>query len=114
MKRDKDLINKLEIKYPEMTGEFKRVQEEQYYLFLTKQNDYGPFNISIGTNLENEKEIMLSLTGIFFRLYDKFERLRNFFIFKSNLKNETLEDTYQDISNYSVIAQVVQNGKWGK
>jgi len=113
-KIDKKLITKLETQYPEMTAEFKRIQGEQYYLFLEKQNDYGPHNISVGTNLENEKEIMLSLTGIFFRLYDKFERLRNFFIFKNNLKNEPLKDTYQDISNYSVIAQVVKNGLWGK
>lgn len=114
MKDNKELITKLEKQYPEMTSEFKQIQREQYELFLRKQNDYGPRNITVGTSLENDNEVMLSLTGIFFRLYDKFERLRNFFIFKNDLANESLEDTYQDVSNYAVIAQVVQRGKWGK
>ena len=27
---------------------------------------------------------------------------------------ETVDDTYQDLSVYAIIAQLVKNGKWGK
>ena len=31
-----------------------------------------------------------------------------------SLKNEGLVDSYSDISNYGVMAQVVARGKWAK
>jgi len=27
---------------------------------------------------------------------------------------ESINDTYQDLSVYGIIAQIVKNGKWGK
>ena len=27
---------------------------------------------------------------------------------------ESIQDTFQDLSVYGIIAQIVQNGKWGK
>jgi hypothetical protein len=27
---------------------------------------------------------------------------------------EAINDTYQDLSVYNIIAQIVKNGKWGK
>ena len=49
-----------------MTERLKELQAEQYELFCKKQHDYGSSNISVGTNLETEEEINLSLTGIWF------------------------------------------------
>ena len=34
--------------------EFKRLQRQQYELFLKKQHDYGTGNISVGTMLQTE------------------------------------------------------------
>ena len=50
-------IKQLEIDYPEMTSEFRRIQSEQYKLFCRKQHDYGPSNIAVGTQLATEEEI---------------------------------------------------------
>ena len=36
------------------------VQKEQYELFLHKQHDYGPGNISVGTMLQTPEEVKLS------------------------------------------------------
>ena len=47
-----DVIEKMEKEWPEMTKEFKKIQREQYELFLNKQHDYGPGNISVGTQLQ--------------------------------------------------------------
>ena len=39
------VIEQMEQEWPEMTEEFKKIQREQYELFLHKQHDYGPGNI---------------------------------------------------------------------
>jgi len=65
------IVEQMEKEWPEMTGEFKRLQREQYELFCRKQHDYGPGNISVGTQLITEDEIKLSLTGLWFRVNDK-------------------------------------------
>ena len=44
-----DIIAMMEKEWPEMTSEFKKLQREQYELFCHKQHDYGPGNISVGT-----------------------------------------------------------------
>ena len=37
---DGDIVSMMEAEWPEMTTEFKRLQREQYELFLKKQHDY--------------------------------------------------------------------------
>jgi hypothetical protein len=111
-----DVISYMEEKYPEMTSEFQNIQREQYELFLHKQHDYGPQNIAVGQMLVNEEEKRLSLMGIWFRINDKVERIKTLIMRGDNgsLKNEGLVDSYSDISNYGVMAQVVARGKWAK
>ena len=75
-KKSSDIITQMEQEWPQMTKEFKRLQREQYELFLHKQHDYGPGNISVGTQLQTEEEIHLSLTGLWFRMNDKIQRLK--------------------------------------
>ena len=52
-----DIISMMESEWPEMTKEFKEIQKQQYELFLHKQHDYGPGNISVGTFLVTPEEI---------------------------------------------------------
>ena len=110
------IIKQMEKEWPEMTKEFKRLQKEQYILFLHKQHDYGPGNISVGTQLGTPEEIKLSLTGLWFRMNDKIQRLKT--LLMSNRVNavadEPMEDAYLDVSNYGIMATIVKNGKWGK
>ena len=58
-----DIVTMMEEEWPQMTAEFRRLQREQYELFLHKQHDYGPGNISVGSQLQTEEEVKLSLTG---------------------------------------------------
>lgn len=110
-----DTVKHIEANFPEMTAEFKRIQRDQYLLFTQKQYNYGPDNISLGTTLEREQDRRLSLQGLFFRLNDKINRYKQMIMFGSqDAVGESLEDTFKDISVYGIIAQLVQNGKWGK
>ena len=109
------VVKKMEEKFPVMTAEFKRIQQEQYELFCAKQSNYGPDNISMGTTLERDQDITLSLQGLFFRLNDKINRYKQMIMFGSkDAVGESLDDTFKDISVYGIIAQLVQSGKWGK
>ena len=110
------IVEQMEEEWPEMTEEFKKIQREQYDLFLHKQHDYGPGNISVGTQLQTEDEVHLSLTGLWFRMNDKIQRLKNLLMNKreSAVKDEPMEDAYLDVSNYGIMATIVSRGKWGK
>jgi len=110
-----DIVTLMEQEWPQMTAEFRRLQREQYVLFLHKQHDYGPGNISVGTQLQTEEEIHLSLTGLWFRINDKCQRLKTMLMGgRKSAVDEPLEDAYLDISNYGIMATIVKNGKWGK
>ena len=84
-------------------------------MFCKKQSNYGPENISVGTKLETDEEKKVSLTGLWFRMNDKIMRLKQLVVLgsKDNV-GESINDTYQDLSVYGIIAQIVKNGKWGK
>ena len=109
------VVEQMEKEWPEMTKEFKRLQREQYELFLRKQHDYGPGNISVGTMLQTPDETHLALTGLWFRINDKIQRLKNMLMSKrESAVDEPMEDAYLDVSNYGIMATIVKNGKWGK
>ena len=111
-----DIVTLMEQEWPEMTKEFKRLQREQYELFCHKQHDYGPGNISVGTQLQTPDEIHLSLTGLWFRMNDKIQRLKTLLMGNRGnaVEGEPMEDAYLDVSNYGIMATIVKNGKWGK
>lgn len=108
-------VEECERLYPEMTREFKKIMKEQYELFCRKQLNYGPSNISVGTTLQTDEDIKLSLSGLFFRMNDKVQRIKQLVVLgKKDTVGEAVDDTFQDLSVYGIIAQVVKRNKWGK
>ena len=110
------IIEQMEKDWPNMTQEFKKIQREQYELFLHKQHDYGPGNISVGSQLQTEEEVKLSLTGLWFRMNDKIQRLKTLLMGgrEAAVNGEPMEDAFLDVSNYGIMATIVKNGKSGK
>ena len=112
---EQSAIQYCEENYPEMMAEYKRIMYEQYETFCKKQRNYGPGNISVGTTLQTKDDIKLSLTGLWFRINDKIQRLKQMVILgQPDEVGESVQDTFADLSVYGIIAQIVQNGKWGK
>ena len=74
------IVELMEKEWPEMTKEFLRLQIQQYELFLHKQHDYLPCNISVCTQLVTTEQVHLSLTGLCFRMNDKFQSLKTLFL----------------------------------
>ena len=113
-KEEISVIEQLEKEYPTIAQGYKQIIKEQYALFAKKHLDYGLQNIAAGTQLSNDEEKDFALTGLWYRLSDKVNRWKNLIITKQTSKNEPLIDTYQDITNYGIIAQLVERGLWKK
>lgn len=104
----------LKQEYPTIYEGYTQIQREQLELFAKKHLDYGMHNITAGTQLNTEDEIGFALTGLWYRISDKVNRWKNLLINRRSVQNESLMDTYQDLANYGIIAQLVARGMWKK
>jgi len=102
----------LKNEYPTIYNGYQEVMDEQFELFAKKHLDYGMHNVSAGTNLETADEVEFAMTGLWYRLSDKINRWKNMIISGRKAQNETLIDTFQDVTNYGIIAQLVSRGMW--
>ena len=110
---DNKAVKWCENSYPELCAEYKKIMMEQYVLFCKKHRNYGTGNINVGTNLDTNDDVKLALTGLWFRMNDKIQRLRQLVVNgEPNTVGETSEDTFQDLSVYSIIAQIVSKKKF--
>ena len=112
-KKDDEAVKWCEDNYPDMTQEYKKIMMEQYILFCKKHRNYGTANINVGTDLNTDSDVKLALTGIWFRLNDKVQRLRQLVVNgQPDTVGESVKDTYQDLSVYGIIAQIVSQKKF--
>ena len=112
-KEDNEAVEWCEKTYPELTAEYKKIMMEQYVLFCKKHRNYGTGNINVGTNLDTNNDVKLALTGLWFRLNDKIQRLKQLVVIgEPDTLKESVEDTFQDLSVYSIIAQIVKQKKF--
>jgi len=102
----------LKNEYPTIHDGYMQIVNEQFELFAKKHLDYGMHNVSAGSNLETEDEVEFAMTGLWYRLSDKINRWKNMIISGRKAQNETLIDTFQDVTNYGIIAQLVSRGMW--
>ena len=109
MKTAKEILKK---EYPLIYETYVEVMAEQFELFAKKHLDYGMGNVSAGTQLVNDEEKEFAMTGLWYRLSDKINRWKNMILTDRKAQNETLIDTFQDITNYGIICQMVSKDKW--
>ena len=112
-KEDDEAVKWCEKNYPELTTEYKKIMMEQYILFCKKHRNYGTGNVNVGTNLETDADVKLSLTGLWFRINDKIQRLKQLVVLgEPDTVGESIIDSFQDLSVYGIIAQIVQQKKF--
>jgi hypothetical protein len=112
-KEDNEAVKWCEDNYKSLTDEYKKIMMEQYVLFCKKHRNYGTGNINVGTNLDTDNDVKLALTGLWFRLNDKIQRLKQLVVnSEPDTVGETMQDTYQDLSIYGIIAQLVSKKKF--
>ena len=105
----RDILKK---EYPTIYNAYKDIADEQFELFAKKHLDYGMGNVAAGTQLANSDEKEFAMTGLWYRLSDKINRWKNMIISGRKAQNETIIDTFQDVTNYGIIAQLVKRGLW--
>lgn len=71
-------------------------------VMMRKQADYGPGNVSAFGDF-----------GVLVRASDKLERLRNLYQSGAEPNNESVADSWLDLANYGLIAQMWLAGDWG-
>jgi len=112
-KEDNKAVKWCEDNYKELTDEYKKIMMEQYILFCKKHRNYGTGNINVGTNLETDNDVKLALSGLWFRLNDKIQRLKQLVIRNEpDAVGESEQDTFRDLSIYGIIAQIVSKKKF--
>ena len=107
-------LDELKDKYPDIYNAYEQISKEQFHLFSRKMLDYGKGNISVGSNLDTPEEEKVALTGLWFRMNDKIQRLKHLVLLnkEAKVKTESVKDTLQDLSIYGIIAQIVKNKQW--
>ena len=89
------------------------IKNHQKISCIRLKKNYGPGNISVGTDLKSDADVKLSLTGLWFRINDKIQRLKQLIVLgEPDSVGESVEDTFQDLSVYGIIAQIVQQKKF--
>jgi len=73
-------------------------------LLIRKQKDYGPKNISLAPGGP--------LNGLRVRMFDKLARINNLLESGATPENESIRDSFIDLSNYAVIAMMVLDNNW--
>ena len=114
LSKEKEYINdidELKDRYPDIHKAYEQISREQFHLFARKMLDYGKGNISVGSNLDTPEEEKVALTGLWFRMNDKIQRLKQLVLLNKEAKvtTESVKDTFQDLSIYGIIAQIVKN-----
>lgn len=80
--------------------------DELKQLLIKKHLDYGPKNISDSPGGP--------LNGLRVRMHDKLARINNLTDKGSAPQYESLEDSFKDMANYSIIALLVLRDKWDR
>lgn len=106
-----EVVDQLAKEYPNLFKEFTAIQQEQLQLFAKKHLDYGFDNISVNGDMSKKKDQQFALSGLWYRVNDKVQRWKNL-IGKEKINNESLEDSWLDMGNYSIISLLVSRGKW--
>ena len=109
-----EAVKYIEKNYPQTARSFKAIQHDQYILFCRKQKDYGHHNLSLGGDMDKEDDRGFAISGVIIRMHDKMSRMLNLVRKQLIPENEPLEDAFQDISIYGIIARIIKEGSWGK
>ena len=73
-------------------------------ILIKKHEDYGPRNISQSPGGP--------LNGLRVRMHDKMARINHLIDNDKDPENEALIDSFLDLANYAIIAQLVITNKW--
>jgi len=85
-----------------VSRDFIRYSLANALLFDRKNEDYGPDNIA-----------EFAAMGCLVRMSDKYKRLKHLYMNRrKKVTNESITDSWRDLSNYAIIALLCEDSKW--
>jgi hypothetical protein len=84
--------------------DLREVANVNLLMLLSKHKDYGSKNIALAPGG--------ALNGLRVRMHDKLARINNLLDAGVEPENESLYDSFLDLANYAIIAQMVIRGEW--
>jgi hypothetical protein len=100
----KNTWSEMPMKHGEFAHEVRKQALSNIDLLLAKHADYGPKNIAQAPGG--------ALNGLRVRMHDKLARINHLIDSGVAPTNESLADSFLDLANYALIAQLVLEGKW--
>lgn len=91
-------------RFDKLEVDVQNVVDTNVAMLLSKHRDYGAKNISLAPGG--------ALNGLRVRMHDKLARINNLIEAGAEPENESLIDSFLDLANYAVIAQLVIRGEW--
>jgi len=82
-------------------NEMEKILDEMNKLLRRKNEMYGDGNID-----------KMGKQGVLIRLEEKIERLKHLLKEGKNPEEETVEDTWKDITGFGIIGLMLERGKW--
>jgi hypothetical protein len=90
--------------FDEFVYNAESIIDECAEVLISKQVDYGPYNISRAPGGP--------LNGLRVRIYDKISRINNLIDSGTDPNHESLRDSFLDLANYGIIGLMVLDGVW--
>ena len=91
-------------RFEKLERDVQNVVNSNVAMLLSKHRDYGAKNIANAPGG--------ALNGLQVRIHDKLARINNLIDSGVSPENESLIDSFLDLANYAVIAQLVIRGEW--
>jgi len=91
-------------RFEKLERDVQNVVDSNVAMLLSKHRDYGAKNIANAPGG--------ALNGLQVRIHDKLARINNLIDSGVSPENESLIDSFLDLANYAVIAQLVIRGEW--
>lgn len=109
-----DSLYTLRQKHPTIADRYEELLKKMSAIFGEKSVRYGIGNITNGGSLDKDEDVHFMLLGLWFRMQDKLNRLKEI-IRNPELSagtDESVTDTLSDLANYAIIAHIVSDRKW--
>lgn len=108
-----DAVAWLQHAHPDLHEHITRRHSEDMALFAKKQYNYGLDNIKAGEDISTETGKQFALTLLWGRMNDKMQRIKQIAIKgRADQVGEAVQETLQDLRNYALIFEMVENGRW--
>jgi len=96
------------LKRPQLIESFKHIQERQLEIMIAKNSDYSSNEDALKNFRSSELIWVPAEQAILVRMMDKMSRIWNLLTKEAEVKDESIQDTLLDLSNYAILLSIMR------